>query len=405
MPIDKKFFTKNRQQLARGLAGEILVLSAYRSMQLTGDESQSFVQEANFWYLTGIEKPDWQIIIDSARDKSWLVMPNMSETTRIFSGGLAAAEARAVSGIEAIIPSTEATSLLKDLAKKHKKVYTLGLDPNSIYYNFVQNPAPALLRAKLKKYFKEIKDARLLLANQRAIKQPVEIEIIQRAIGLTAVAFEDAKRKLSRFSYEYELEAEFTYHFRKNGAKQAFEPIVAGGRNACTLHYTANNDQLRSGSLVVMDIGAQVDRYSADITRTYGFGELTKRQRAVHQAVQQAEKQIVELLRPGLTIHSYLEQVDKIMKQAEMSLDLIDSPNDGAGYRKYFPHSISHGLGADVHEPLGNAKELKPGMVLTVEPGIYIPEENIGTRIEDDILITENGYINLSSELSTSIMI
>lgn len=402
MTINATFFISNRAKLTSELAVGVIVVGAYQAMQLTGDEAQPFRQEANFWYLTGIDRPDWQLIIDES-GKSWLVMPKMSETTRIFIGGLSAESAQKISGVDAVISSSEATDLLKRLAKKHDTVYTLGPDPSAKYCDFVQNPAPARLRAKLKRLFKEIKDVRVPLANQRAIKQPVELEAMQRAIDLTMSAFDAIKQKLPQLKYEYEAEAEFTYYFRRYGARHAFDPIVASGKNACTLHYSVNDERLQANSLVVMDIGAKVGNYPADITRTYAFGELTKRQRALHDAVYQAQQQVINLLRPGLAIRTYLERVDDIMKQAELSLGLINSAEDQTGYRKYFPHAISHGLGVDVHESLGKTDELKPGMVLTVEPGIYISEEGLGVRIEDDILITETGHSNLSAGLQATL--
>ena len=147
-----------------------------------------------------------------------------------------------------------------------------------------------------------------------------------------------------------------------------------------------------------MDVGARVDGYAADITRTYAVGEPTKRQVAVHTAVQTAHQRIINLLRPGLELATYLQQVDEIMQQALQSLGLLKTPED---YRRYFPHAISHGLGVDVHASLGQQRYIEAGMVLNVEPGIYIPQENIGVRIEDDILITDKGRRNLSQKLAT----
>jgi Xaa-Pro aminopeptidase len=151
--------------------------------------------------------------------------------------------------------------------------------------------------------------------------------------------------------------------------------------------------------LLLLDIGALVGGYAADITRTYAIGAPTKRMKDVHSAVKRAHEEIIHLLAPGVTIRSYHEAVDSIMKRELMELKLIDSLDDSR-YRKYFPHAVSHGLGIDVHDSLGNTDQLKQGMILTVEPGIYIPEEGIGVRIEDDILITKDGFENLSATLS-----
>jgi Xaa-Pro aminopeptidase len=213
------------------------------------------------------------------------------------------------------------------------------------------------------------------------------------------------RQKLPTLRYEYEVEAEFSYYLRRHGAKgHAYDPIVASGQNACTLHYVDNTSRLKKRQLLLLDIGARSGGYAADITRTYALGEPTKRQVAVHEAVQDAQRQIISLLKPDLSIEEYHRDVDVIMKQALLSLGLMKDMEDDTAYRTYFPHAISHGLGIDVHDSLGGPRYLQPGMVLTVEPGIYIPDEGIGVRIEDDILITDTGHANLSARLSTDLI-
>ena len=175
---------------------------------------------------------------------------------------------------------------------------------------------------------------------------------------------------------------------------------MASGKNALTLHYSKNNDSLPKNGLVLIDAGARYKGYCTDITGTYAIGASTERQKAVHAAVEKAHHAIIALLGPGKSVKEYHEQVDAIMIDALKSLGLYNKPED---YRKYFPHAISHGLGIDVHDPLGNPTHFQPGMVLTVEPGIYIPEEKIGVRIEDDILITQTGIENLSGDLPTGL--
>jgi Xaa-Pro aminopeptidase len=227
---------------------------------------------------------------------------------------------------------------------------------------------------------------------------------MKQAINLTMGAFEYVKENLASFTYEYEVEAEFSYWFTKQGAKgHAYDPIVASGSNACTLHYVDNDSKLKKRDLLLLDIGARVSGYAADITRTYALGEPTKRQSEVHEVLQTAQQKIIRLIRPELLVEEYQQKVDDIMGDAMIALGLIKTKDDEKNYRKYFPHAVSHGLGVDVHDSLGGPKYFKPGMVLTVEPGIYIPEEGIGVRIEDDILVTEKGRTNLSSRLSTDL--
>ncbi len=399
------FYQANRNRIVEVKYGSIIVATGYSAMQRGNDAAFMFEQEANFWWLTGVEAPDWWLIIDGQRNKSWLVSPSVSEIHQIFDGSLSAESAKAISGVDGVLNHDEAIKMLRDLSKKHSVVYSLGDAPGNEYYDFAVNPAPKKLWRSLETIFNEVQDCRLELAKLRAIKQPEEITAIKKAIKLTAAAFNDVKSKLPTYRYEYEVEAEFTHIFRKNGAiGHAYDPIVASGGNACTLHYSANNDKLKPKSVLLLDIGARVDGYAADISRSYAIGEPTERQRQVHSSLQAAHKQIIKLLGPGLAVMDYYAAVDDIMKAALMELGLMSTKDDNEEiYRRYFPHAIGHGLGVDVHDSLGRATEFLPGMILTVEPGIYIPEEGIGMRIEDNILITDKGHTNLSQSLSTEL--
>jgi Xaa-Pro aminopeptidase len=398
----KDLFVSNRARLSEALHGGIVVLCAYSSMQRGNDMAFKFEQEANFWWLTGIERADWWVIIDNTRQKTTLVSPDISQSHQIFDGSLDEKTALAISGADAVISEEEAGRMLRDLAKKHSIVYTLGDQPYAEHFDFHVNPAQKKMYDQLKRTFNSVQDCRKELARLRAVKQPAEIESMKKAIRLTVDAFADIKSRLESFAYEYEIEAEFSYLFRRGGAEgHAYDPIVAAGKNACTLHYIDNSARLKKRHMLLLDIGARHDGYAADITRTYALGEPTKRQAAVHDAVKHAQAEIISLIQPQLSVEQYQKDVDRIMSAALMGLGLMKSANDEDSFRKYFPHAISHGLGVDVHDSLGGPKYLQPGMVLTVEPGIYIPEEGIGVRIEDDILVTEKGHNNLSGMLST----
>jgi Xaa-Pro aminopeptidase len=402
--IQSDFFLKNRQRLAATLDGGVIVLSAYAKMQRGNDAAFHFEQEANFWWLTGIEFADWQLIIDGARDKSWLVQPHVSEAHEIFDGSLGAEAAKKISGIDNVISYDEAQTLLRDLAKRHTVVYTLGDQKHAEHFDFVINPAQKILREHLARLFLTVQDCRRDIAQLRAIKQPEEVEMIKAAIAITIDGFELVKSKLASSRYEYEIEAEFSYYFRTHGTDgHAYDPIIAAGKNACTLHYAVNSDKLKKRQLLLMDVGARSGGYAADITRTYAYGDPTKRQIDVHAAVQAAHHEIINVIKPAMSVEQYQKQVDAIMTGALVSLGLMSGSEDSENYHKYFPHAVSHGLGVDVHDSLGAPKYLQPGMVLTVEPGIYIPEEGIGVRIEDDILVTSSGNINLSKRLSTDL--
>lgn len=394
-------FATHRRRLLTAHPNELFVLTAYDQMQLSGDMAAPFLQEASFFYLTGITEPGWRVVVDGKQKKSWLIAPHVTDHHALFDGGLSFAEARRISGIKDIVPFAEALQFFTTLSSHHHTVHTLGKDPYAKYYDFTMNPAQRQLTRSLKAHFSEIVDARSMLAKLRAIKQPHEIEAIEAAVDITIASFKKVHKQLKKASHEYELEATFSYEFRHHGHQgHAYDPIIAGGAHACTLHYGKNNDALPKNGLVLLDVGARVGGYAADITRTYAVGKPSQREKDVHAAVQRAHAKIIALLRPGLMVKEYHEQVDEIMKAELDGLGLLKHPDD---YRKYFPHAISHGLGIDVHDSLGGPDVFMAGMVLTVEPGIYIPDEGIGVRIEDDILITTDGHRNLSADLPTGL--
>ncbi len=403
--MQNTFFSLNRQKISQRLSGALVVLSGYSSTQRQNDMASPFTQEANFWYLSGIDQPDWLVVIDGSTGEEWLVKPEVDKVHEVFDGSLSATRAFELSGIKKVLSRDEGMALLRKLAKKHSVVYTIDNPPYSDHFSFSLNPAIGANKKVLERTFNSVVDCQKDLAKLRAIKQPEEIKAIQRAINLTIDGFSNVKDKLSIAKHEYELEAEFSYGFKRSGGHDhAYDPIIAAGKNACTLHYIDNNSKLQAKQLVLMDVGARVDGYAADITRTYVKGTPTKRQIQVHQAVESAHHDIIALLEPGLLVEDYMRRVDTRMKAALKEAELLTDENDNETYRNYFPHSISHGLGIDVHDSLGGARYFEPGMVLTVEPGIYIPEEGIGVRIEDDILITKTGHQNLSAKLSTALL-
>ncbi len=389
--MDKDFYTLNRENLMRQISGPIII-TAYSAMQRCFDESWKFEQEANFWYLTGIDDPDWKLIIDNG--KSTLVRPDTSEIYDIFNEHINSDQACKISGVDDVINQSEYKSWIYNISKT--AVNTI-IPQTQADFEFVLNPAQSELVKQLKSQFKSVNDIRLVLHKMRAIKQKPEIMMMRRAINLTRSAFDAVKSELQNYTFEYEAQAKFSYEFERAGADHAYDPIVASGVNAVTLHYNSNRSGLSKDQLVLIDVGAKYGGYCADITRTYFYKEITDRQKLVHDAVKAAKDQIIKLIKPGVPVRQYLEKSDEIMRQALKSLNLYNSEND---FRRYYPHAISHGLGIETHDPLGAPSIFKSGMVLTVEPGIYIAEENIGVRLEDDILVNDSGSENLSGQLS-----
>ncbi len=395
--MDNNFFIGNRQSLSNLIQGGVVVMTSYHAMQKSNDMAADFEQEANFKYLCGIGKPGWLMVHDGIRNHTWLVRPSIDINEMIFDGALSNDEALVISGANEIIDQVNFEALLQNIRRKHTTVYSIT--PKD-FGNFVANPAQKLLCQQLDRIFEKTIDIRDDLTKLRAIKQPIEIKALEKAIKITSEGFDKFRNTIETLHYEYEAQAIFSYEIERRGAMHAYAPIIASGKNACTLHYVDNCSRLRARSLVLCDVGAKVDGYAADITRTLQFSKATNRQLSVHSEVVAAQRDIIDQIKPGLAVVDYLSYVDNRMHEAIKNLKLKASSQVDL-VRRYMPHAISHGLGQDVHESLGKAEVFKPGMVLTVEPGIYIPEESIGVRIEDDILVTDKGHTNMSRMLST----
>lgn len=392
------FFSNNRRKLATKLHGGVIVLSGNLQMQRRGDVSYPFEQDANFWYLTGLDHPQLHFIYDGQRDYCWIIVPELTETERIFEGEVDRASLLTRSGANEVILQSQIEETLRHIARRHSTVYTVKPSNTGMV---VSNPSAREMNQRLDRIFNSVQSCNSELAGMRAIKQPVELRAIERAVKLTAACFSEVRHNINQYNYEYEVEAQFTYRFRQNNADHAYEPIVASAGNACTLHYIDNDLKLKKNNLVLIDIGARVDGYAADITRTYAYGDLSKRKQELHEALGRTQAAIIEALRPNMPLIELQKIVDNLMGEALVSVGL--SANGAVDdVRRYMPHAISHGLGLEVHDPLAGYRVLEPGMVLTVEPGLYVPEESIGIRIEDDIAVTEAGIRNLSAKLSTS---
>jgi len=365
----------------------------------TSVDTSLFTCDPNFYYLTGIASAGWLFINDGTH--TTLVKPKDNEHIELWNG--AADIQSTVREFDQIVSHDEGWKIIEGLAKTHETVFSTNYKTSYNHDDIVVNSSSEQIWSRLESLFTNVVDARDELKKLRAIKSDTEIEKMRQSINVTVEAFKQAKGSIGKVRYEYELEAEFSYFFRRNNAHHAYEPIVAGGKNSLALHYIDNTQPLPENGLVLIDIGARSNGYNADITRTYAVGMPTEREVAVHAAVENAHHKIIGLIKPGVSFEEYQKSSDEIMKQALKDLGLLESFNDKETYRKYFPHAVSHGLGLDVHESLGGNKEFKAGMILTVEPGIYILEEGIGVRIEDDILVTEAGNENLSADLPTAL--
>lgn len=408
MAISKKFFLGNRQALRQKLnlnTDEVVIIPGSVLMQFHADQSGEFLQESNFYYLSGVCEPGCTLVITSQSE--YLIIPDSDEFESLWNGQLTVEQASSVSGIDEIYGVTDGWEKLNDNLKENiKKVYTLNQPSEFIYGNIYTNPARKILVDKLAKNFPklDVKPVSQAIAELRVIKQKPELASIEEAVGLTMKAFNSVVSSVKGGANEAEIDAKIVYDFMRTGYREAYRSIVAGGSRSCVIHYVDNNKSLKSGELLLVDAGARVNGYAADITRTVAVGaNPSQRQTEVMQAVESIHDFAAGLIKPGVTFLEYEKSVTAEMGLRLHELGLIKDAKDEHQIRKYFPHATSHFLGLDVHDVGVRADiEFQPDMVLTIEPGIYIPEESIGVRFENDIQVTKSGIRNFSQDLSFS---
>lgn len=399
-----EFFAGNRERLRQLFTGTApIVITANGLLQQATSEPYRFRQDGNFWYLTGIDEPDIVLVMD--KGKEYLIVPGRGASREAFDGTINLEELISVSGVEEVLDEKEGWRRLSSRLKKVRHIATLAANPAYIeVFGMYSNPARAMLIKRMKELNPELEllDLRQHISRMRMVKQPVELDALQKAIDITIDTLKEVTRpaKLAKYAHEYEVEADITRGFRRRGADgHAFWPIVAGGERACVLHNINNNSPLSSDELLVLDVGAMQNHYCADITRTVALGErASRRQQSVHKAVQEAQDYAYSLLKPGVNLQDYEKQMEHYVGEKLRELGLIKTIEHDS-VRRYFPHATSHFLGIDVHDSGDYDRPLEPGVVLTVEPGIYIAEEGIGVRIEDDVLITDEGCEVLSGRL------
>jgi len=339
------------------------------------------------------------------KGKEYLIVPTRDEVIEKFDGILDTEQMRRTSGIQTVYGEKEGWRQLTSRLKKVKHVATLGASPRYVeFLEMYTNPARADLIQRIKDINGDVEllDLRIHLARMRMVKQPVEIEAIQRAIDATTATLKEIFRpkQLAKYAHEYEIEADLFQGFRRRGTMgHAFPPVIASGERSCMLHYLQNDAPLVTGEPLIMDVGAQADYYSADIARTKILGgDPTRRQQQVHQAVVEAQAYAFSLLKPGVSLRKYEKQMESFVGEKLRELGLIKTINS-ENVRRFFPHATSHFLGLDTHDGGDYDQALEPGVTLAVEPGIYIPEEALGVRIEDNVIITETGNTILSDSL------
>lgn len=381
----------------------LVLIPAHALLQSSADLTFPYRQDSNFWYLTGIDEPDLLLAIDTTDASTTIMLPARSEYQNEWDGELDTSKLEQLSGIDAYVPIDKLESMLKAAVKSGKKIgYLQPLENRVEPYGFYSNPARRLLQTTVKEILSNIEsslkielvDVRMQLARLRQVKQPAELASIQKAIEVTATTIQKVKASISVYASEKDIERALSSQFHKHADGHAFEPIVASGKNAATIHYKQNSAPIVKNQLLLLDIGALHNKYAADISRTWAVGTPTKRAVDLHAALLDVQDYAFSLLKPGVLLRDNQKKVETYSKKLFSKMGVKTSD---------YPHGISHFLGIDVHDAGDYGSPLAEGTVITVEPGIYLPEEGIGIRIEDNVRITKNGVENMSKMIPRSL--
>lgn len=421
--ITVKEYQKRRHLLANQLPKKsVAIIPAGHEQRRNGDSDFPFRQDSNFYYLTGFNEPEALLLIKSADEGTTYLLNRPRNPAEEQWTGKRLGQAEAPSQLK-ITDAFSIDSLATQLPELMK-------DCSAIYYSLGQYPQwDQVIFAALQQLKKQVRhgikvpeaiiDLNPLLSELRLIKSENELNVLRQVALFSCNAHSRAIRATKHFSNEGQIEAELLYELRRQGCQSvAYTPIVGAGANACILHYTANNQPLRSGDLVLVDAGGELDNYAADITRTFPInGHFNTYQRAIYDLVLSAQKAGMDCIKPGKPWGDIQERIIHVLTEGLVELGILQgNPKQlvaNQAYKPFYMHNSGHWLGLDVHDDgaykiTSEWRPLKPGMVLTIEPGLYLPAHlpgldekwwNIGVRIEDDIVVTEKGYENLTQSL------
>jgi len=415
--LPKEIFIENRKRfVAQMEPGSIAIFHSNYQYSWNGDAHYRFKQNSDLFYLTGIDQEDTVLVlfpdcpIKAFQESLFLVETN--EHIAIWEGHkYTKEEAQEASGISSINWNNGYLDTLRPIINMAENIY-LPLNENDRYFH--KSPYRNLDFAnQLRQLYPlhNYKRAGGIIQRLRAIKSDLELDITRQAVAISKLGWERIMRSTKPGMMEYQIEAELMHEFISNrGTGFSFDPIIASGANACVLHYIDNNSLVKDGDLILVDCGVDYANYASDMTRCLpANGRFTARQKDVYNATLRVMKEARDLLKPGTMLMEYHEVVGRIMEKELVDLGLItlddiknEDPNWPA-YKKYFMHGTSHFLGIDVHDSGMRYEKMEAGMLFTCEPGIYIQEEGIGVRIENNIVIRENGYEDMMDEINMPI--
>lgn len=418
LPVDPKLFIENRKRfVARMEKNAIAIFNSNDEVPQNGDALYPFVQNTDLYWLCGISQEDTMVVLfpdnPDPKYREVLVLTRPNELKEKWNGyRLRKDQATEISGMKTIIWLDELEGLLQPWVHL----------ADTIYLNSNENDrkAPTGLQMRDYRFIREMKEqyplhqyrrSARIMRDLRAIKTPYEIEVMQKAINITDNTFRRLLKFIKPGVWEYEIEAEIWHSFISQRADgPAYGSIIASGDNARILHYVNNNQQCKDGDLILMDFGAGYAHYAADLTRTIPVnGKFSKRQKEVYNACLDIHRYCASILKPGITINEYHDKVGDKATEIFQKIGLLsksDVKNEdrlNRAYRKYLYHGISHYLGADVHDLGTKTEPVKAGAVFTIEPGIYIEEEKMGIRIENNYWLTKTGNKDLMKNIPITV--
>ena len=404
-PLPASFYKKTRANFMAQMQGNSLaVFNSNDIYPISADSTLPFAQHRDIFYLSGVDQEESILLLfptaHEEKHKEILFLRETNEHIAVWEGAkLTKSEATALTGIETVYWLSDFKRVFQELATQCDTFY---FNTNEHYRQAVetQTREDRFIAACKKEYpAHNVAKSNPILQKLRSVKAAVEIDQIQRACNITEKGFRRLLPFVKPGVWEYEIEAELAHEFIRNRSKGfAYTPIIASGNNANVLHYTENNCQCQAGDLLLMDVAAEYGNYASDLTRTIPVsGKFTARQKAVYEAVLRVKKEATKLLVPGTLWKEYHVEVGKIMTSELIGLQLLDAKDvanqnpEQPAYKRYFMHGTSHHMGLDTHDYGLLHLPMEAHMVFTVEPGIYIPEEGFGIRLEDDVVIQANG--------------
>lgn len=425
--ITQQEYQARRKNLAQQLPVDgLAIIPASTEIHRNGDTTYRFRQDSQFFYLTGFDEPDALLIVTGGKETQSILFnrPRNPAAEQWTGRRLGQEGALAELGMDAAHPIEELTEELPNLLMGKSTIYyTLGRNPDiEGLIMHALNTVKSQVRRGIKAPDSFV-DLDPLLGEMRLFKSPAEIAMMRKAALISVGAHVRAMQRCKELDHEYQLEAELLYEFARHGCRSvAYDPIVGGGENACILHYTENNSPLRPGDLVLIDAGGEYGNYAADITRTFPVsGTFSPDQRAIYELVLKSQKAGIAAIKPGLPWNAVQQTILRVLTQGLCELGILQGNVEelisSEAYKPFYMHNSGHWLGLDVHD-CGSYKmnkewrPLEPGMVLTVEPGLYISSGmvgvdkrwwGIGVRIEDDVLVTQTGCDVLTGDLAVDV--